>query len=291
MTHDNPFKKGMLSDGILGRRGIPAAPLHCCTMTAPAPQTIASELLTKAYDMLKHDAMPTQSEMHQLEAEATKLASVDAVSAFEARAAIAALSWDVERVHQEVRNLLHLDASPGALINSALTLSFVNDLDGAAECSGRAWLQAPNDESVLRDCLSFLAGSGRMHEARRLAASMPHLSGATLKHAQTNERIVAMLDREGITETRVHDELSAAMAVMAARRIRVVSPEVGTQSDPESGANSLLAIFTFHGDYDDEAALAEDLAKVLMESPQWNPSQFAIVFDPQPRSEHVLHAA
>lgn len=240
--------------------------------------------------MLHRDVKPTVFDLKRLEREVDALARVDAATAFEVRSSIAALCWDVDGVRREVRNLLHLDSSTRALLNSAVTFNWINEVESALEHARRAWLIAPKNEEVAADYFSMIVRNGRIREASRSLAELGMPASMT-DRARSTERIAQTMDDLGLTDERVHAELLAAFDIMKDRRIRAVDTDFGTQRDPESGAISLIAIMTFHGDFDDEAEIVNDLAAVMMDNPSWDPTEFAILFSPLVAKSDVLHAA
>lgn len=239
--------------------------------------------------MLHRDVKPSVFDLRRLEREVDALARVDAATAFEVRSSIAALCWDAEGVRREVRNFLHLDSSTRALLNSAVTFNWINDVESALEHARRAWLLAPKNGEVAADYFSMIVRNGRIQEASRSLAQLG-LPASLADRARSTERIAQTMDDLGLTDERVHAEILAAFDVMKARRIRAVDADFGTQRDPESGVFSLIAVVTFNGDFDDEAELVDDLAAVLMDKPHWDPTEFAILLRPLVAHSDVLHA-
>lgn len=203
---------------------------------------------------------------------------VDAAQSYAALAGLHALDWDTRGAREHVQNCLRLDASSVNYGNAAVTFRQIALMREACDFALLAAKAEPLSASMQEKVISLALASGRLTQAIAI------YDEATSRGIEVDVDGVNMSGLRSISgsvdfdQKELEREVECAYQVLRENRVRPLSWSIDEIADPDGGA-TVVFVVGFSGDPSEEIALDSQLAVLLAEDPEWDPTRLSVEFE------------
>lgn len=249
-------------------------------MTIAVRQPITNELMGSLEKIINSGIKPDALSLKRLSRDADALCNSHPAMGSIAKAAVAAITWNIPEVRYWSENALRLERSVLNLQNACTNFLAVNEVEGIAEWIDECLERAPRDPHVVNRAISNFINVGKFHRAN--AVFEEAMAAGVEVSAECKQLLELQSDlRElHIPMERVEAEMHAAFKVLQANKCRSSDLNHMKFTDPD-GEKSFVITINFFGDFEDELSLESQLAEAFEADAEWNPLLLSTEFKHQ----------
>lgn len=187
---------------------------------------------------------------------------------------VSALEWDLEEAKRQVDLAVKADPSVHTFLNALVTFDVLGRPDVSVPYAAELARIAPSDAHAINEASGIFVSVGRVEEAAAIQAACLE-ANSELKFEIDAQDLASRLERAGISEDWLSEELQIARTVLVDAHFRPRQFEYQDDDDPDGGP-FLSFCLRFYGSLQDEFRLDDELALKLSASERWNPSRLSV---------------
>lgn len=247
-------------------------------MPAPQPQTIAADLFKQLELLFEADKSISEFDRARFKRSVDALMRVDASQAYAALAGLHAIEWDSKGAREHVQTCLRLGPSSLNYANAAVTLRQIGLMREACDFALTAAKSLPLSADMQEKVISLCLASGRLKQAIAIFDDATS-RGITLDVETLDlSALRAISDAPDFDQDRLEREVECAYQVLRENKIRPQLWSIDEVADPDGGS-TVVFVVGFHGQPSEEIALDSQLAVLLAEDPEWDPTRLSVEFE------------